>query len=352
MDLEQGLKQGLEQELEEELGRGLWHSTLKVLQRFSSQGGSPRRIPPWLPQGSRRSPPWKVLVWVSIAAFLAPACGSGEAQDVLDPTFLWQVDSDQNRVYLLGSIHFLKPEDYPLPPAMQTAFNEAEGVVFELDLALAENFSTQTLFLQRAQPEQGESLQASLSPQTYDLAQAAAKEVGVPIEIFHPFEPWLFTLSFLPLKLQHLGFQADYGVDRHFFDQAQDQAKEIIALETIDYQIGLFDDLPAETQEEFLLQTLLEIETLETSLNAMIETWKQGDVAAFEALAFESFEQFPELEERLLTTRNRNWIAPIEALLQKQDDYLIIVGAAHLVGEAGVVQLLQDQGYTVEQVTQ
>ena len=233
---------------------------------------------------------------------------------------------------------------------MEAAFDDAEGVVFEVNLNEAQDKAVQQLVLQKALPEAEETLIGTLSPQTYNLAQQKAAELGLPIEPFHKFEPWFFTFSFLPLKLQQLGFQASYGVDQYFFRQAVAENKEIIALETLEYQISLFDALPAEEQEELLLQTLLELDTLETSFNNLITAWSNGDLEEFAALFLASFAPYPDLEEKFLTQRNRYWLPTIESLLQQKKDYLVIVGAGHLVGEEGLIQLLENRGYLIEQV--
>lgn len=151
--------------------------------------------------------------------------------------------------------------------------------------------------------------------------------------------------------MQQLGFEASYGVDQYFFRQALAENKEIVALETLEYQISLFDALSAEEQEDLLLETLLELDTLETYYNNLITAWFNGDLAEFTALFLASFAGYPDLEEKLLTQRNRNWLPIIELLLQQKKDYLVIVGAGHLLGEEGLIQLLENRGYLIEQVT-
>ncbi len=150
--------------------------------------------------------------------------------------------------------------------------------------------------------------------------------------------------------MQQLGFEASYGVAQYFFRQAVAENKEIVALETLEYQISLFDALSAEEQEELLLETLLELDTLETSFNNLITAWSNGDLEEFAALFLANFAPYPDLEEKLLTQRNHNWLPTIESLLQQKKDYLVIVGAGHLVGEEGLIQLLENRGYLIEQV--
>ncbi|NET38635.1 MAG: TraB/GumN family protein, partial [Cyanothece sp. SIO1E1] len=179
--------------------------------------------------------------------------------------------------------------------------------------------------------------------------QRKAAEIGLPIAAFDSFEPWFFVLSLVTLKLQSLGFDPNYGVDRYFFNQAVQANKEILGLETVSDQLSLFDNLSAQDQEAYVQQTLLEFDTLETSFQSIIDAWKAGDAETLGNLIFESFEQYPAIRQKLFDERNQKWVPQIEALLQQDDDYLIVVGAGHLIGEGSVIDLLQDKGYVAKQ---
>jgi uncharacterized protein YbaP (TraB family) len=266
-------------------------------------------------------------------------------------TFLWKAESAHNVVYLLGSVHFLAAENYPLPRSMQVAFDDAEGVVFEIDLNEQKTLEAQQMILEKAQPESGETLRASLSPKVYALATQKAAELGLPIEMFQNLEPWFFTLMILPLEFQKIGFEPQYGVDYHFYNQAVAQNKEILGLETLEYQISLFDRLSTADQQNLVLQTLEDLKSTETLLTELVSSWLTGNVPQFTQLALESFQSYPQLQQAFLTDRNLNWLKTIEPLFTQNKDYLVIVGAAHLVGDQGLIQLLNDRGYQFEQVS-
>ncbi len=138
------------------------------------------------------------LLSVTLVIFTLTASNVANAQTPESKTFLWKVNSPQNTLYLLGSVHFLKADNYPLPQPMEAAFDDAEGVVFEVNFNEAQDRAVQQLVLQKALPEAEETLIGTLSPQTYNLAQQKAAELGKPMEPFHKFEPWFFTFSFLP----------------------------------------------------------------------------------------------------------------------------------------------------------
>ncbi|MEB3213513.1 MAG: TraB/GumN family protein [Leptolyngbyaceae bacterium] len=273
------------------------------------------------------------------------------AQD--EKAFLWTVESDTNTVYLLGSVHLLRPSDYPLPSPIQAAFDDAEYLVFEVNFDELNSVSTQTLLLEAAQPETPqEAFQSALSPATYQLAEEAVTDVGLPISMFDRFEPWFFSVLLPSVHLLQMGFNPLYGVDPYFFNAAQEAGKPISALETVDEQISFFDDLSIETQVSLVEQTVLELDTFETSFNTLVDAWRSGDVETFTPMILESFDTYPEVYDVLLRQRNQRWLPTIESLINQPQDYLVVVGAAHLVGPDSLIQLLRANEYVVEQVGQ
>ncbi|MEL6556259.1 MAG: TraB/GumN family protein [Cyanobacteria bacterium J06621_11] len=177
------------------------------------------------------------------------------AQAVANPdgsNFLWSVETPTNTVYLLGSIHILSEADYPLAAPIQAAFEEAENVVFEVDLNALDPQEMLTLVSEKAAPDsEAERLQTALTPELYALAEEAAAEVNLPLAFFDDTEPWFFSLNIVVLKLMQLGFSGDYGVDKYLLTQAAETGKDIIALETLAEQLDIFDTLSIETQQTF-----------------------------------------------------------------------------------------------------
>lgn len=265
-------------------------------------------------------------------------------------TFLWKVKSPQNTVYLLGSIHLLKKSDYPLAKQINDAYEDAEKLVFEVDMGELESSKTQSLVLEKATAQDGKTLKDRLTPETYQLAKTTASEIGLPIEAFSGFKPWFFSLTLITLKLQRLEFNPEHGVDQYFFKKATKDGKETLALETIEDQFNLFDSFSQGDQEQYIRQTIDELDTLETSFQEMVSAWKSGDDQTLKNLLLKSFKDYPELEDQIFGARNRKWMTTIEPLLQKEDDYLIVVGAGHLVGKDSVLELLQAKGHTLKRL--
>jgi len=150
------------------------------------------------------------------------------------------------------------------------------------------------------------------------------------------------------LAMTEAGYLPSAGIDAYFSRRAEETGKERIALETVEFQVGLFADLTAEQSLAFLRFTLVDLETVVPELDKLLAHWRAGNVAAVEALMGEGFDDFPELLDKMVTDRNRAWMSPIEELLAGDSDAMVVVGALHLVGEDGVVNLLRKKGYTVE----
>jgi uncharacterized protein YbaP (TraB family) len=286
----------------------------------------------------------------AIALISSPCQAQSLAPTADDSHMLWQIESPTNTVYLLGSLHLLSAEHYPLPAVMEAAFDDAEVVVLEADIAPEGQTEAAIIAIEKAQPEPGEALADVLSDETYAMAEQATEELGLPIAPFLDLEAWFFAISLVALKLMDLGFDPAYGVDYYFFEQAETAGKPLVFLETAEQQLGFLDQLSIQEQQQLTEQTIEEIDILEASFNEIVAAWLAGDAAALEELLLASFESYPQMQQILLTNRNDNWATQIETFLGAEDDYLVVVGSAHLVGPYSLVELLTEQGYQAKQL--
>ena len=286
---------------------------------------------------------------VVVAADIDPTADSGPSADS-DEHFLWQIETPHNTVYLLGSIHFLDADSYPLPAAMQAAFQDAENLVLEADVGPGTEAEVAALLLSAAQPEAGESLAEVLDVETYGFAAQKVQELGLPMQMFEQFEPWFLAISLTSLELLSLGFTPEYGVDQHFYEQAQANDKPILFLETVEQQFDLFEQLSIEEQRLFTEQTLAELDLFEDAFNDIVSAWGTGDSDLMAEILLEGFEDYPEMQAIFLRDRNQDWAAQILPWLEADEDYLIVVGALHLVGPDNVLELLAAEGYEAEQL--
>ena len=267
-----------------------------------------------------------------------------------EKSFLWKVESGKGAVYLLGSIHMLKREDWALKAIIDETFNKAKRLVFETDLANESPEKMQKLILQKGMNLDGKLLQQKVSRETFQWATIWANELGIDIKTLTPFKPWLAGLTLTVLHLQKLGYDPNSGVDRQLARRAQTANKPVSGLESVESQFDLFDRLPAGLQEMMLRYSISEIEQINKLVDSIVRAWRDGDVAAAEKLFLGSLAEYPEIQEKLLNERNRNWLPQIEKFIQSGEDTLVVVGAAHLVGKNGVIELLKGRGYKLEQM--
>src|SRR5206468_4145063 len=164
------------------------------------------------------------------------------------------------------------------------------------------------------------------------------------------FKPWLLSLTLQGLEWQKAGFDADLGLDKHFYDLALAQGKNVQGLETLSFQLSRFDEMSMDMQDRLLSETLKELETTKTSFTRMADAWKSGDAPEIERLVLKDLKSEPQMYDRLLIQRNRTWLPKIEALFSRPKAAFVVVGAAHLVGTDGLLQMLRTKGYTVEQL--
>jgi len=277
---------------------------------------------------------------------LVAAAGEARAQD---KSFLWRVQSDKSNIYILGSVHFLKKESYPLNKTIEKAFDSTQKLVLEVDLKSEDAGRVQTVTIEKG-INRDRTLQQNVSPETYSLAEKRAQELGIDIRALSPLKPWLVALTMTALQLQKLGFDPNYGVDRYLVERAVKSGKTIVGLETVAFQIGLIDQLPERDQESMLRQSLKEMDLLDRGLDQIVRAWSTGDVTTLEGLLLSGMQEYPAVHQTVIVDRNRRWLPRIEKMIELGESTLIAVGAAHLVGKDGVIELLKARGYTVEQM--
>ena len=262
---------------------------------------------------------------------------------------VWEIAGTSNRVMLMGSIHFLRASDYPLPAGMNAAYEQADQLYMEIDMDALDPLASQGVLMSMGTSDR--PLSESLSADAYAEASRRATDLGVPLTLFEQFEPWFAALSITQLRMMQLGFDPSWGVETQFMSKARTDGKTISGLETLEQQLGFLDQLDASTQEQFLLQSLEDAAIIEQQVDSIVSAWRTGDGAALEALMLEDLNAAPKLADALLVQRNRNWISQIIRLLDQPDNYLVIVGAMHLVGPDSVVTMLEERGLDVIQLS-
>lgn len=256
-------------------------------------------------------------------------------------SFLWKVQSRENTVYLLGSIHLLKKETYPLHRKIEEAFDRSDVLVVEADVNRLDPKVLQKLMETAFYPE-NETLESHVSAETFSLIQKEFAEIGFPVELIQKQKPWFLALTISALSYVKMGLDPTYGIDIYFLSKAQGK-KRILELESLEEQLQFLSQLSDREQESLLLYELKSKNVLEKETNQLVQAWLAGDVRGMESILNRGIRQDPQLSsvyEKMVDGRNRKMALKIEEFLGAGKDYFVIAGAGHLVGDQGIPEIL------------
>jgi uncharacterized protein YbaP (TraB family) len=286
-----------------------------------------------------------LLVLVLLAASAGAAQGGKKGKN-----FLWRAQSGASTAYLLGSIHILKRDFYPLSKEIEDAFDDSSMLAVEANIDDVSRIDV-TRMIEKALYPAGDSVDKHLSLKTYELLKKELAADGIPIELVAKQRPWFLALTLTSFSLLKAGFDPAYGIDQHFISEAEGK-KKIVELEGFDYQINLLSSLSEKDQEFFLLSTIKDLHTLTQDADRLISAWKSGDAQGVQSLiANEEREKgMSPIYEKILYERNRKMADRVEELLRTGQTAFVVVGAAHLVGEKGIIDILRQRGYNIEQL--
>ncbi len=267
------------------------------------------------------------------------------------PSTLWKVQSATATVFLLGSIHLASPDLYPWADAIETAFNQADTVVFEIALDEQTIKETEKLFEQYALYPEGESIADHLDATTFGKLSKTLEARELPPNVFDRFRPWAVAVALSITVMQQLGYLSDFGIDKLVYKRSENAGKRITALETPEQQLGIMAALPLEIQKLMLRETLDTIDSLGERMEAAMLAWKTGDTKGLEAALFDSMtkDEYASLYQEIIVKRNQRMAEAIRGFLADSSTYLVVVGSGHLIGEHSIIALLQDNYAIVQQ---
>ncbi len=281
---------------------------------------------------------------VILIIFSIPASG------LVARSFLWEVNVRGQKSYILGSIHMLKKSSFPLKKELETGFENCEFLAVEADISQENMGEILRVTMEKAGYNDGSKLKDRISAETYDLAKKKMNDLNMSIDYFENFKPWFLAMSITSMELVKLGFNPEIGVDKYFINKSE--GKTILELEGIPFQIGIFDSFSDKENDMFLLSTLNEADSLNANVEAMVNSWQSGDIEAVTRMVTENRNKEPELEDIfkiLIDKRNISMSEKIGKWLNKGGRYFVIVGAAHLIGENGIINLLRRKGFVLKQ---
>lgn len=288
--------------------------------------------------------------WISAIQTCSAVLALLVADGLLADTSVWSVSSGTNTVYLGGTVHLLRESDYPLPEEYEQAYRAATEIVFETDISSMNELSVQEQMLQELTYSDERTLKTVLNDAAYTALSDYASGVGMPLLMLEKFKPGLLISTFQLLEFQRMGFTPQ-GVDVYFNSRAIGDAKAIGQLETVQEQIGFLAAMGEGNESEFILLSLSDLDETEELMEEMIRAWRLGDNERLSELFVEDMRlNSPQLYDSLLLQRNMRWIPMIDEMLLDGDTEFVLVGAAHLVGEDGLLQLLAEKGYRINQL--
>jgi uncharacterized protein len=261
---------------------------------------------------------------------------------------LWKVADADTTIYLFGTVHILPKDVEWYRGALASALAESQVLVTEIQPSVLKQPATQQLFLARATLPEGQTLRSMLSAEQRSTYEAALAKLGVPAEPFDRFEPWFAAITLATIPILKAGYTLEAGVE-NAIDGKLAAAVRRDALETVEGQLKLFDEMPSATQVEYLMSVAEQVDRVVPSMNAMVTAWSQGDAERLAALMNEELDD-PALAERLLYARNRNWAEWVENRLAQPGTVFVAVGAGHLAGANSVQDYLGKEGVKVTRV--
>jgi len=259
----------------------------------------------------------------------------------LDGPALWKVADEDTTIYLFGTVHALPEGVEWYKGSIADALSSSDKLVTEIYLAPGSEMKAQTAFMSKGTLPAGENLRDMLSEEDKADYESAMAKLGLPVAAFDQFEPWLAAVNLSMIPLLKAGYSPESGVEKVL--EAKSEGKLRGELETIEFQVSVFDKLPVESQIKFMMEGARGIDEIVPMLDSMIDTWIEGDPDGLAELMNQGFTD-PVLAETLLYARNRNWAEWIDTRLDAPGTVFVAVGAGHLAGEQSVQELLANQG--------
>ena len=244
----------------------------------------------------------------------------------------------------------LRSTDYPLPAEFELAYSLADTLAFEMNPAetIDPNFTFELL---RAATYKGKSsLKTVLKKKTYKALEEQWEEYGFSIETLERSKPGMVIMMLMVKELNRFGVTRE-GVDLHFHKRALEDGKEVLALETAEFQIDLIASLGEGMENKLITYGLKDIENLQKNFDALIRVWKKGDLAKIDKYFVDDIRKYPQLYAKLQANRNLDWVIKLQDYMNTPETEFVLVGVAHMAGDEGLIALLKERGYTIEQIS-
>ncbi len=310
-----------------------------------------------MPRRFRFAPSFAFAVLLAFflhAGFVSPARAASKSAAAASAnksakSCVWKVTApDGGRtLYLAGSVHALRPSDYPLPKSYDLAFANCTRLAFEVDPQDMDRMRER--LIKAATLPRGTQLRDRVDPRTYAYLQRVLAKTKTPESKFASYQPW-----FLAMRLESpgtpLGLSTSQGVERYLAKKAAAAKKPIDGLESWKSHADVFAAMSPEEAEATLLLSFIQLDSARGEFLKTLAAWRQGDAATIERVMRQEYRDYPVLYRRLVETRNQAWLPRVEGWLRGgRDTWLVVAGAAHMAGRDGLPEALRARGYQVEQ---
>ncbi len=263
---------------------------------------------------------------------------------------VWKIEKNGHSLYLAGTIHLLRPTDYPLPTGFETAYSNASTIVFETDIEALKSPESSQRLINAVQLPKGEHLFQHITPKTQQLLRQYSQINNIPLANLSRFKPSFVAITLALIELRKMGVNQT-GVDEYYNQKAIKDRKTTLALETIEQQINFLSTMAKGYEDEFIAQTLKDVKEINTQFNDMLNSWREGDLKKLELFFITpTKKQFPSIHKQLLADRNQNWMPHLKHYLTTPEVEMVLVGSAHLAGDDGLLNILKTDGYKITQL--
>ncbi len=277
------------------------------------------------------------------ATLLLASCGALARAD--GGAAVWSLRGERNTVYLAGSVHALPKDHAQLSPQLELAYDASDAIVMEVDLDDLNPAEAVEFLAAHGTLPADKTLADIIGADKYAKVSGLAGSVGLPEMAIARLEPWAAAMVLTQFALLKTGFDPQLGIDMQLVDRARSDGKPVDGLETIGDQLGIFDERSLPEQIKFLVDAADDVPKMQEDLDRLVRAWRTGDLRGMEEEFRQERARSPELYDELLGARNRRWLPQIEALLDDDRHYLVVVGTLHFVGPDGLLDLLKRAGH-------
>ena len=276
-----------------------------------------------------------------------------QAYKPLTNALLWKIEGNDiaEPSYIYGTIHLIDSDAYYLPKGTLAAIDNTKKMVFEIDMNEMSDMGNMMSIMNKAFMSDGKTLKDLISEEDYKMVDAHFVKIGMPLMMLERMKPMFLTV-FASADMDPAGLQngSMKSYEMEFMEIAKSSNKSMAGLETIEFQMSVFDSIPYQAQAEMLIETIKSGDTGSNQMKEMVEMYKTQNINAMISMITDEGESLSEYEDILLSKRNKAWISGMRKMMSELPTFFA-VGAGHLAGEKGVINLLKKEGYKLTPIS-